>query len=51
MQVELQARKGRPYNPDEHLRAESVAEAVALAVYASEEAMVETLSIRPVFKA
>ncbi|MEL4358670.1 MULTISPECIES: SDR family oxidoreductase [unclassified Luteococcus] len=51
MQVELQAEKGRPYVAEEHLRPESVAEAVALAVYASPEAMVEELSIRPVFKA
>ncbi|MEL4505198.1 SDR family oxidoreductase [Luteococcus sp. H138] len=51
MQVDLQAQKGRPYVAEEHLRPESVAEAVALAVYASPEAMVEELSIRPVFKA
>ena len=51
MQVDLQAQMGRPYVAAEHLRPESVAEAVALAVYASPEAMVEQVSIRPVFKA
>ncbi|ROR53766.1 NADP-dependent 3-hydroxy acid dehydrogenase YdfG [Luteococcus japonicus] len=50
MQVELQAQLGREYDPDEHLRPSSVAEAVALAVFASPEAMVEELSIRPVVK-
>lgn len=50
MQVDLQAQKGRPYVAEEHLRPESVAEAVALAVHASPEAMVEEVSIRPVFK-
>lgn len=51
MQVELQRHFGRPYLADEHLRPESVAEAVALAVFASAEAMVEEVSIRPVFSA
>ncbi|HIW30613.1 MAG TPA: SDR family NAD(P)-dependent oxidoreductase, partial [Candidatus Luteococcus avicola] len=51
MQVDLQAQMGRRYVAAEHLRPESVAEAVALAVYASPEAMVEQVSIRPVFKA
>lgn len=50
MQVDLQSQMGRPYVAEEHLRPESVAEAVALTVLASEEAMVETVSIRPVFK-
>lgn len=48
MQVELQAALGRDYVASDHLRPESVAEAVALAVLASPEAMVETVSIRPV---
>ncbi|GAA1389308.1 SDR family oxidoreductase [Luteococcus peritonei] len=47
MQVALQAQLGRDYVPDEHLRPESVAEAVALAVLASPEATVESVSIRP----
>lgn len=50
MQRELQDYLGRPYQASEHLRPESVAEAVALAVFASDEAMVEELSIRPVFR-
>lgn len=50
MQVDLQASLGRAYVATEHLRPESVAEAVALAVLASPEAMVEEVSIRPVFK-
>ena len=48
MQVDLQRSKGRAYDPDEHLRADSVAATVRLAVDASPEAMVEELSIRPV---
>ncbi|MGO4956001.1 SDR family oxidoreductase [Luteococcus sp. Sow4_B9] len=51
MQVDLQRQMGRPYVAAEHLRPESVAEAVALAVFASPEAMVEEVSIRPVFRA
>lgn len=48
MQVDLQRSKGRAYDPEEHLRADSVAATVRLAVDASPEAMVEELSIRPV---
>lgn len=51
MQVELQQQAGRPYVASEHLRPGSVAEAVTLAVFASPEAMVEQVSVRPVFKA
>ncbi|WP_130865956.1 SDR family oxidoreductase [Acidipropionibacterium timonense] len=51
MQVDLQARMGRPYVAEEHLRPESVAATVRLALEASREAMIEELSIRPVFKA
>lgn len=47
MQVELQARKGRAYDPGEHLRADSVAAAVRVAVDASPEAMIESVIIRP----
>ncbi|WP_257477205.1 SDR family oxidoreductase [Acidipropionibacterium jensenii] len=48
MQVALQSGSGRRYVPSDHLRPESVAAAVRLALAASEEAMVEELSIRPV---
>jgi len=48
MQVELQAAAGRPYVRADHLRPESVAAAVKLALEASDEAMVEEISIRPV---
>ncbi|WP_425308833.1 SDR family oxidoreductase [Ammonicoccus fulvus] len=48
MQVRLQQRAGRDYNPDEHLRPESVAAGVRLAVDATPEASVDTLIIRPV---
>lgn len=50
MQVELQRGAGRPYTPSDHLRPESVAAAVLLAVQASPEAMVEQISVRPVHK-
>ncbi|WP_432557878.1 SDR family oxidoreductase [Granulicoccus sp. GXG6511] len=49
MQIELQARKGRAYDPSEHLRPESIAAAVRLAVDASPEAMLESMVIRPAF--
>lgn len=48
MQVELQQRKGRPYDRDEHLSPGAVAAAVRAAVDASPEAMLESLVIRPV---
>lgn len=47
MQRELQAAMGRPYDPLEHLRPESVATAVRTAITASEDATYETISIRP----
>lgn len=47
MQVALQARKGRDYEPSEHLRPQSVAAAVRVAVDASPEAMIESVIIRP----
>ncbi|MDO5683286.1 MAG: SDR family oxidoreductase [Propionibacteriaceae bacterium] len=47
MQVALQTRKGREYDPDEHLRPESVAAAVRTAVTASPEANIDSLMIRP----
>lgn len=48
MQVDIQQRAGRSYRPSDHLRPQSVAAAVRMAVDASEEAMVENLEIRPV---
>lgn len=48
MQVELQARRGRAYDPAEHLRPSSVAAAVRVAVDASPEAMIEVVTVRPV---
>lgn len=48
MQVALQSAKGRGYVAEDHLRPESVAAAVRLAVDATPEAMVEEVSIRPV---
>lgn len=50
MQVALQAGSGRPYVASEHLRPESVAATVRTALEASDEAMIEELSIRPVFR-
>ncbi len=47
MQVEIQARQGRPYDAGEHLRVEAVAATVRLAVDAGAEAVIEELSIRP----
>lgn len=41
---------GREYDPDEHLRPESIAAAVRMALEASSEAMVEDVSVRPVVK-
>lgn len=48
MQREIQALDGRPYDPQEHLRPESVAATVRLALTASPEALIESLTIRPV---
>lgn len=50
MQAEIQAQAGRPYNASEHLRPESVAATVRAALEASSEAMIEELSVRPVFR-
>lgn len=48
MQRQMWEQMGKDYVPGDHLRPESVAEAVALAVLASPEAMVEEVSVRPV---
>ena len=48
MQVALQQRQGRPYDRGEHLSRGAVAAAVRAAVDASPEAMIESLTIRPV---
>lgn len=48
LQVSLQERRGRIYDPAEHLRAASVAAAVRVAIDASPEAMIESVVIRPV---
>ncbi|MDI9589328.1 MAG: SDR family oxidoreductase [Gleimia sp.] len=48
MQVELQDAAGRPYRAEDHLRPSSIAAAVRLALDASEDAMVEQISVRPV---
>lgn len=50
MQVALQQRRGRPYDRAEHLSPGAVAAAVRAAVDASPEAMIESLTIRPVHK-
>lgn len=51
MQVETQAALGNTdYDGSRYVRPESVAAAVRMAVEASAEAMIETLSIRPVQK-
>lgn len=50
MQVQLQSEKGREYVAGEHLRPESVARAVRLAVDASDEAMIDEVVVRPVVK-
>lgn len=50
MQVNRQHQMGREYDPDEHLRPESIAAAVRMALEASSEAMVEDVSVRPVVK-
>ncbi|HHT40613.1 MAG TPA: SDR family oxidoreductase [Actinomyces sp.] len=48
MQVELQDAARRPYRAEDHLRPSSIAAAVRLALDASEDAMVEQISVRPV---
>ncbi|SDB90010.1 NADP-dependent 3-hydroxy acid dehydrogenase YdfG [Raineyella antarctica] len=48
MQRHLQAAAGRGYNPEEHLRPESVARVVRTAVDASPEGMVEEIMVRPI---
>lgn len=48
MQVDLQRRAGRDYHPEDHLRPESVAAAVRLALEAGPDAIVEEISVRPV---
>lgn len=48
MQVELQTAAGKPYHADDHMRPESVARAVRLALDATEDATVEVVSVRPV---
>lgn len=47
MQRALQAARGRPYNPAEHMPVDAVAAAVALAVHSPANAVIESLSIRP----
>lgn len=48
MQVELQTAAGKPYRADDHMRPESVARAVRLALDATEDATVEVVSVRPI---
>lgn len=48
MQVEIQEQAGRDYNPGDHVRPESIAKAVRLALEATEDATVEAISVRPV---
>ncbi|MDO5719577.1 MAG: SDR family oxidoreductase [Actinomycetaceae bacterium] len=48
MQVELQTAAGKPYHPDDHMRPESVARAVRLALDTTEDATVEVVSVRPI---
>ena len=48
MQVHLQTAAGREYVPEEHLRPQSVAEAVVYALGAPPDAIVESLTIRPI---
>lgn len=47
MQVELQAAEGRDYDPSKVLTVNSVARAVVFALEAAEDAVVESLTIRP----
>lgn len=48
MQMALQTSRGRAYDPGDHLRPASVAAAVKLALDASDEAMIEAVTVRPV---
>lgn len=48
MQREIYAAQGRPYRPGAHLAPATVARAVAYVLDAGDEAMVESLQIRPV---
>ena len=48
MQVEIQEQAGRDYNPSDHVRPESIAKAVRLALETTEDATVEVISVRPV---
>ena len=48
MQVELQRTSNRPYDPSDHLRPASIAAAVRLALEATDDAIVEQISVRPV---
>lgn len=48
MQVQIQEQAGRDYNPGDHVRPESIAKAVRLALEATEDATVEVISVRPV---
>lgn len=48
MQAQMAEHFGKAYDPALHLRPESIAAAVAGAVRASDEAMVEAVSVRPV---
>lgn len=50
MQRSIQAARGNDYRPEIYLTPESVAKTVRLSVDATDEAMVEHLSIRPVIK-
>ncbi|WP_072341595.1 SDR family oxidoreductase [Actinomyces urinae] len=48
MQVEIQEQAGRDYNPTDHVRPESIAKTVRLALETTEDATVEVISVRPV---
>lgn len=48
MQVQIQEQAGRDYNPGDHVRPESIAKAVRLALEATEDATVEVISVRPI---
>ena len=48
MQVQLQALKGREYDPAEHLNPQTIAQAVRLSLQADPRGMVEEVTIRPI---
>ncbi|MDP9834531.1 SDR family oxidoreductase [Gleimia europaea] len=48
MQVQIQEQAGRDYNPGDHVRPDSIAKVVRLALEATEDATVEVISVRPV---